>query len=321
VFANFAAKVNRASVVAIALVISACAARTTPQPSGPTAQLPTSADNLSITDLSPKFLAFYDSATSASLAPDERYAMWKRLYGFAAVPPTPFGDSLARRVLDSAWSRYPDSLRRIRKGIASVGVDPAVELRHVVELLGCGANTHVNLIAFVGGFEDNAFAFAIKGVPTVAIPIESGHPAASMVHEFTHALHRSSGCADIKSGYGQSLGELVITEGLAMRVVEALLPGQPEYTYVAHSQSWLDTANARRTAILNGIRDHVSEAGNSVAQRFTFGEGTTGLSREAYYAGWVIVGELLRGGMTFHQIAKTPAADFPGLIVRAISGT
>jgi DNA-binding HxlR family transcriptional regulator len=31
----------------------------------------------------------------------------------------------------------------------------------------------------------------------------------------------------------QSLGELVLTEGLAMRVVEALEPGRPEYTYVA----------------------------------------------------------------------------------------
>lgn len=142
-----------------------------------------------------------------------------------------------------------------------------------------------------------------------------------MVHDFTHAVHRSSGCADIKSGYGQSLGELVITESLAMRVVQALFPGQPEYTDVARSQSWLDTANARRTAILNGIRDHVSDAGNSVAQRFTFGDGTTGLSREAYYAGWVIVGQLLRGGMTFHQIAKTPASGFPALITRAITGT
>ena len=92
--------------------------------------------------------------------------MWKRLYGFAAVPPTPFGDSLARRLLDGAWTRYPDSLPRIRKGVASFGVNPDVELGRVVSLLGCGQNTRVRLIGFVGGFEDNAFAFSTDGVPT-----------------------------------------------------------------------------------------------------------------------------------------------------------
>jgi hypothetical protein len=274
---------------------------------------------VTITDLSPRFLAFYDSARAASLDGSERWKMWKRLYGFAAVPPTPFGDTLARRLLDSAWTRYPDALPRIRKGVASFDVDPNVALGRVVSLLGCGQNTRVKLIAFVGGFEDNAFAFSTGAIPTVAIPIESGDPQTSMIHEFTHAVHRSSACADFKSGYGQSLGELVISEGLAMRVVEALVPGRAEYSYVAHDQKWLDTARARRTAILNGIRDHVADAGNEAVQRFTFGEGTTGLSREAYYAGWEIVGELLHGGMSFHDIAAKPPARFAALVDQAVA--
>ena len=274
---------------------------------------------VTVTDLSPRFLAFYDSARAANLDASARFIMWKRLYGFAAVPPTPFGDSLARRLLDSAWTRYPGALQQIRRGVASFGVNPGVELGRVVSLLGCGENTRVRLIAFVGGFEDNAFAFSTNGVPTVAIPIEAGDPLKSMVHEFTHAVHRSSGCADFRSGYGQSLGELVISEGLAMRVVEALVPGRPEYSYVAHKQEWLDTARSRRNAILDGVRDHLADSGTAVVQRFTFGEGTTGLSREAYYAGWEIVGELRRTGMSFHDIATTPPSGFPVLIRRAVA--
>jgi hypothetical protein len=274
---------------------------------------------VAVTDLSPKFLAFYDSANAARANESDRWTLWKRLYGFAAVPPTPFGDSLARRLLDSAWSRYPDSLPRIRKGVAALGADPSLQLRRVISLLGCGENTHVRLIAFVGGFEDNAFAFAIAGVPTIAIPIEAGDPLKSMVHEFTHAVHRSSACADFRSGYGQSLGELVISEGLAMRVAQALVPGRAEYTYVAHRQEWLDTARLRRNAILDGIRDHVADTGAASVQRFTFGEGTTGLSREAYYAGWEIIGELLRSGMSFHDIAITPPTRFPVLIRQAVA--
>src|ERR1700680_807690 len=295
-----------------------CAARLTPGAPAPGRQTSTK-PGVAVTYLSPLFLAFYDSANAARLDASDRWIMWKRLYGFAAVPPTPFGDSLARRLLDNAWTRYPESLSRIRKGVASFGVNPDVELGRVVSLLGCGQNTRVRLIAFVGGFEDNAFAFSTDGVPTIAIPIEAGDAQKSMIHEFTHAVHRSSGCADFRSGYGQSLGELVLSEGVAMRVAEALVPGRPEYSYVAHKQEWLDTARARRNTILNGIRDHVSDAGAAAVQRFTFGEGTTGLSREAYYAGWEIVGELLRGGMSFHDLATTPPARFPALIGQAVA--
>jgi hypothetical protein len=274
---------------------------------------------LTVTDLSPRFIAFYDSAQAAKLDPSERWAMWKRLYGFAAVPPTAFGDSLARRLLDSAWTRYPGALPRIRRGVASFGVDPNAQLQRVVSLLGCGETTRVRLVAFVGEFEDNAFAYSTNGVPTIAIPVEAGDPLTSMIHEFTHAVHRSSGCADFKTGYGQSLGELVVSEGVAMRVVQTLVPGRPEYTYVAHSQEWLDTARARRKAILNGIRDHAADAGADAVQRFTFGDGTTGLSREAYYAGWEIVGELLRSGLSFHDIATSPPSHFGVLIGQAVA--
>lgn len=306
-------------IAAATTLLSGCAAQPAPPTISPARQLSSQSGGVTVTDLSPRFLAFYDSANAASLDASARWIMWKRLYGFAAVPPTPFGDSLAHRLLDSAWTRYPSALPRIRKGVASFGVDPDVQLRRVVSLLRCGKDVRVRLIAFVGGFEDNAFAFSIDGVPTVAIPIEAGDAAGSMIHEFTHAVHRSSGCADFKSGYEQSLGELVISEGVAMRVVAALMPGRPEYSYVANAQGWLDTARTRRNAILNGIRDHATDAGAAVVQRFTFGEGTTGLSREAYYAGWEIVGELLRSGMSFHDIATVPPARFPALIARAVA--
>jgi hypothetical protein len=308
------------ALIATAMVLLyACAGQTATRTIASDRQVSSRAGGVAVTDLSPRFLAFYDSATAADLDSSQRWLMWKRLYGFAAVPPTPFGDSLARRLLEGAWARYPSAIPRIRKGVASFGVNPDVQLHRVVSLLGCGQNTRVRLIAFVGGFEDNAFAFSTDGIPTVAIPIEAGDPEKSMIHEFTHAVHRSSGCADFKSGYGQSLGELVISEGVAMRVVQALVPGRPEYYYVAHAQEWLDTARTRRNAILDGVREHATDVGADAVQRFTFGRGTTGLSREAYYAGWEIVGELLRGGMSFHDIATTPPSRFQALIGQAVA--
>jgi hypothetical protein len=70
---------------------------------------------------------------------------------------------------------------------------------------------------------------------------------------------------------------------------------------------------------LDGIREHRTDSGNAAVQRFLFWGGTTGLTREAYYAGWEIIGQLLRGGMSFHEIATTPAVSFPALIAQAIA--
>jgi hypothetical protein len=274
---------------------------------------------VSVVDLTPRFLAFYDSATAAHLDPDARWALWKRLDGFAAVPPTPFGDSLARRLLDSAWSRYPAALPRIRQGPAGLGISPAAGLRRVIALLGCGRQTKVRLVVFVGGFEENAFAFTSSdGLPTVAVPIEAGDAQRSVLHEFTHAVHRSTGCAAIRSGYDQSLPDLVLSEGVAMRAVEALLPGRPTTYYIDATQSWLDSARAGRAAILRGIRAHMTDSGAATAQRFTFGSGTTGLHREAYYAGWEVIGALQRSGVSLHAIAITPASGVPALVLRGL---
>lgn len=282
------------------------------------------ASRVQLVDLTPRFIAFYDSASARPTSADQRWALWKRLDGFAAVPPTPFGDSLARKVLDSAWPRYAAAMPTIRRGPAALGVRPDSLLALITSTLGCGADVRIRLVTFVGGFEDNAFAFSSPdGTPAIAVPIEGHEPARAMVHEFTHAAHRSRGCADIRDGYDQTLAELVISEGLAMRMVDRLFPNRPPTYSIIASQSWLDSAEAKAPEILRGLRPHLAEHG--VAQRFTFGRGTTGISREAYYAGWVVVGALLDNGMSPHDIATTPADRLPALaasgIERAMRGS
>ena len=272
---------------------------------------------VTVEDLTPRFLAFFDSANAAGADADQRWALWKRLYHFAAIPPTPFGDTLARRLLDSAWSRYPAALTRIRQGAAILPVKPESVLTRVTRLLRCGEETRVRLIVFVGGFEANAFAFTGPGqIRVVAIPIEAGDATRSMTHEFAHAVHRG-GCTAFSADYDQSLGELVVSEGLAMRVVEQLVPGHDAAYYTTAAPGWLQAAEAQRIGILRGIREHAAEHGT--AQRFTFGGGTTGVTREAYYAGWILVGVMQSElGMSLHDIAVTPASEYPELVRRAI---
>lgn len=229
-------------------------------------------------------MTFYDSATAQSLDADARWELWRRQYGFAATPPTPFGDSLARRLLDSAWSRYPAARPKIRQGAAGLGVFPDSALRRVVALLGCGDTVRVRLTVFVGGFEANAFAYGVhNGRYGIALPVEAGNPSRSLIHELTHAVHHG-GCARFAGESGQSVAELVVTEGLAMHVVARTLPGYDAEFYTAAAPGWLAAARARRAAILHGIGEHLTDRGPAAVQRFTFGEGTTGLHREGYYA-------------------------------------
>ena len=279
---------------------------------------PQSGRRVEIVDLTGRFLTFYDSATAHAADPGTRWQLWRRLYNFAAVPPTPFGDSLARRLLDSAWTRYHAALAIIKKGPAGLGISPDSALARVLGLLQCGDSVKVRLTVFVGGFEGNAFAFGQReGRSNIAVPVEAGNPARSLLHEFTHAVQRA-GCAPFRSGYGGTLAELVVTEGLAMRVVEAAMPGHDDDFYTAAAPGWLATARARRAAILAGVRASVEDSGAAVWGRFTFGAGATGLSREAYYAGWEAVGEMLREGMSFHEIATMNPAEYAGVLRRVI---
>src|SRR5439155_25554384 len=109
-----------------------------------------SSGGVTVVDLTPRFLAFYDSATAQHAEADQRWALWKRLYGVAAVLPTPFGQELARRLLDSAWARYPAALPTIRRGVAVLGVSPDSVLRSVVALFTCGENVRMRLTVLVG---------------------------------------------------------------------------------------------------------------------------------------------------------------------------
>jgi hypothetical protein len=272
---------------------------------------------LQVTDLSPKFLAFYDAAAAEPDA-DRRWALWKQHYDFAALPPVPQRDSMARAMLDDAWPRYPEVMERIRAG--APGMQPAAEptLRAVADLLGVTDTMTVRLLAYVGAREGNAFTNASRGLITVYVPVEedAAWRELVMVHEMTHAVHHR--VAGYSEGWERSIGRTLFAEGLAARATEALHPGRPAAAYLEHRPGWLAAADSRGDDILRGILPHLRESDAQTVMRFTMGTGTTGTEREAYYAGWRVVGHLLQRGYTFPQLARIPESDAPALVEAAI---
>lgn len=272
---------------------------------------PLPALNLTIKDLTRKFLQFYDQASKENASEERRWELWKKDYDFAAVPPTPEGEQMARKILDDAWPKYPGVLDRIRGGAASITPDPHVTIRKIAELLRPEKPVNITLLVYVGGLDGNAFTAAQGGKIMTALPIEDdlATRALRMTHELTHAVHISMG--SFSGGWIRTIGTTVLTEGLAMRVTQQLLPNHPEAYYVEARPGWFAEATKLRHAILKDVREAVTSDKSEDVMRFTMGKGPSGIEREAYYAGWAVVGYWLDHGMKLSEIARIPEKDMP----------
>src|ERR1700688_4680251 len=71
------------------------------------------AHSLEIANRVSKFQTFYAEAMVKPLDAEARWALWKKDYDIAAVPPGPDGDAMARRLLDGAWANYPTLIPKL----------------------------------------------------------------------------------------------------------------------------------------------------------------------------------------------------------------
>lgn len=260
--------------------------------------------SLDVVDLTPKFLAFYDEAQKEKANPDQRWELWKKLYGFAAVPPTPEGQAIARKLLDAAWPKYPAALDRIRQGAQAIVPTPQDALEQVSTLLAVDVPLDVRLFVYVGGFEGNAFTAPAKdGGAIVAIPVEEEHPGLLMTHELTQAVEAEQ--AGLSLDWRRSIAHTIFTEGLAMRATQSIHPGEADVVYVGEaSPGWYQRAQAKQPQILADITPHLAEDSSEAVMRYTTGKGGAGVEREAYYTGWLVIGDLLNHGWTFPRLAR-----------------
>jgi uncharacterized protein YjaZ len=157
-----------------------------------------------------------------------------------------------------------------------------------------------------------------NGKITVAIPIESAPEVRDslMTHEFAHGVQ--IGMGSFSGGYERTIGTIVLTEGFASRVTQEFHPEKPETDAIEYTHGWLEQAEASRSAILKGIRPYLTSKSFDDIMRFTMGKGPNGLEREAYYAGWVVVGYWLKHGMSFGEIARIAENDMPKRVDEAI---
>ena len=262
---------------------------------------------LDIVDRVPKFERFY--ADAKGLSEPARWSLWKKEYGIAAVPPTPQGDTLARKQLDAVWSRYSLLIPRL-KTLEARGEKTARLLFAATNRLYATTGTpiHTKVVLFVGQFDGNEFTVpAMNGQPpTVVMPVENPLLRVQLAHEMSHSVNFQ--LADVNNSFGAPIGETVFLEGLAMHANKALVPGLPDaaYTELANEPGWYKRCTAEHLTVMRGILPFLHESGPAIATKFTFGTGTTGMHRELYCAGWFVVAGMLASGKTFPQLARLP---------------
>ena len=137
-----------------------------------------------------------------------------------------------------------------------------------------------------------------------------------MTHEFTHALQ--IGMGSFSGNFKRTVGAIVLTEGLASRVTQKLFPDRPETDSIEFTRGWLKQAEQHRVEILRGIHPFLTSDKPDDIERFTIGPGPTGLEREAYYVGWLAIGDWLAHGMSFADIARIPEKEMPQRVTSEI---
>lgn len=271
-------------------------------------------DNIEIINLVPKFLDFYNKAVGA--AEESRFELWKKHYGFAAVPPGEEGEILVKQQLKGAWEKYEEVIPFLEQW------SPDREkiqqhLSKIKDVLEYKESVDVVLIFFVGAFDGNAFA-APYGENRVAVclPIENGENQITIVHELIHLVH--SKIAGFSAGWERAVASLVFQEGLATQLSKYLIPGYESEVYVASQEGWLQECCKDEKQILQGIRPYLQESSAERIYQFTMGAGTTGKAREGYFTGWKLIGDMLEDGWSFSDIARIKEDDMVNTLVKYI---
>ena len=272
-------------------------------------------DNIEIINLVPKFLDFYNKAVECE--GETRFELWKKHYGFAAVPPGEEGALLAKQQLEAAWERYGKVIPFLEQW--SPDSDKIQQhLSKIKSVLEYNESVDVVLIFFVGAFDGNAFA-APYGENRIAVclPVEDGENEITTVHELIHLVHGK--ITGFSASWERTVASLVFQEGLATQLSRYLVPGYKDEFYVEFQEGWLQECCKDAKQILQGMKPYLQECSPERVFQFTMGTGTTGKVREGYFAGWKLIGDMRAEGWSFSDIARIREEDMVNVLVKYIS--
>lgn len=257
--------------------------------------------DLEVINLLPKFLAFFDRANHENVDIGKRWRLWQQHYNFTGLPPG--YEEEAKDKLNKTWKKYQENINSIKYWQPDEMKIKTV-LKEIKTQLDCQETITFTLLFFVGFFDNNAFvAPNAEGKPILCLPIEQPLSQITIVHELTHIVHAK--VAGLDMNWQRPLADLILQEGLALHMSKQLVPGKNDASYIEmdSGSEWLQACYQKETKIIEGIKPYLAEEKNEVLNQFVFGDGTSGLRREAYFVGWEFVKSELNKGKSLSDLA------------------
>ncbi len=274
---------------------------------------PKKAVTVELRDQSIAFAERYEALTQSTDA-DARLAAWKEQSAAAGFLATQMSEADLAAKVQAVWPQYAAAVDALKAGFNGLKPAPVDAMNRINRELHFQESLKLNFIAYAGLFDNKVYSSVQDGVGTLYLPVEAGGNviAPAVAREYARIAIRQQ----LGSPVNQSLADLAVREGLAFRMARAALPELPEERFFGAGE--LTALQAKRSQILSGIKSSLADSKPETAARFTSGKGSAGLSGEAAYAGYLVVGQWLRSQLDMDYIKKIPRNELPGSVGRVI---
>lgn len=263
------------------------------------------ADRIQLISLVDRFLSFYEETRQVTSL-ESQYAIWQDKYGFAAVPPGKEGEAIAFSFFQKAYPDYAAALPHLTSFVPNLELVQEI-LAQVKALLGYEGDMEFSVLYFVGFFENNAFVTSTAdGSLALCLPVETQNSVTdhriTLAHELTHLVHAQ--ILGEGANWNRPLSSLILQEGLAMKVSQALVEISEPHTYLTQDKGWYQECLPLKQEIVEGLAPYIADRESETLLRFTMGEGTTQHQREAYIVAWFLFETLLARGWSLADLAR-----------------
>ncbi|MFQ3543736.1 hypothetical protein Q7A53_06595 [Halobacillus rhizosphaerae] len=261
-------------------------------------------EEIRVNQILDRFLTFYDKATIECAHSERRYQLWKKYYGFAAVPPGDIGEQLAREMLDYAWDKYSLVYDKIKYWEADLLRIHELTLL-VKEKLQYSDSLDLELLFFVGTFESEPFIKRNQNNSlTICFPVESDWSDFRLAQELANAVHCMK--SGLSPNLNRSLAEVIFQEGLALHTTQQVM------TLDTNRETNLlwghDKCSQEPNRIMMNLIPYLHRSDYEAIYSFTKGTGASGYEREANFTGWMLVKYLIKKGYTLPELSAIPSS-------------
>lgn len=278
--------------------------------------------NLSVRDLSPNFVDFYDAASKPLPAPaapatapangaaapapapvesweDRRWRYFKKAYDFSAQA----SPEAARSALEAAWPRYAAVMPQIESGFDGIASEPSRLLDSLSKQFVLDKAMNLRVVTYVGAFEGRVWSDVEADIRNIYLPLEVSSevrtlPAARLFGEAILAR------AAVWGDSPRNLAELVVGEGVLAQGVATAVPGKSLEQYLKVSSEELAALRARRKAILSAILPKLGDGSPATLAAYRGPQ-----AAEARFAGWLLVEAFAKKKARYSDMIRQKPAD------------